>query len=172
MQIRHTFPALLLIIAGLFFAQCSASDNETWQEPTQGVVTTVKEVSPGEYKIADETTVPRVADSRVIVQNLNGEENSYTLEEVKMIQEIAPDTSAVNRPFRSAGSGFFGYLLLGRMMMGRSPSAGAYVNQSAYNKANSTTGTSLRNSARTVSRPGGRSGSNYGGSRSTRSVGG
>ena len=171
MRLSHFLPALLLS-AGLFFAQCSPTDNETWQEPTQGVVTTVKEVSPGEYKIADETTVPRVADSRVIVQNMDGEENSYTLEEVKMIQQIAPDTSEVNRPFRSAGSGFFGYLLLGRMMMGRTPSAGAYVNQAAYNRANNTTGSALRNSARTVSRPGGRSGSNYGGSRSTRSVGG
>ena len=163
---------VFLLVIGLFFAQCSASDNETWQEPTKGVITTVREVAPGDYKIADETVVPRVEDSRVIVQPLDAEEVTYTLDQVKLMQQVLPDTAQAARPFRSAGSGFFGYLILGRMMMGRTPSAGAYVDRQTYNKANTQTGSALRNSARTVSRPSTRARSNYGGSRSTRSVGG
>ena len=162
-----------LLVIGLFLAQCSASDNETWQEPTKGLVTTVKEVSEGEYKILSEETVPYVRDSRVIVENLDGETASYTLDEVKMIQQVTSDTSSVGRPFRSASHGYFGYLIMGRMMSGGSGiSSSAYVSPAAHQKASTGAGTTLRNSARSVSRPSGRSGSGFGGSRSSRSYGG
>lgn len=169
LQLRKFIPALTLI-GGLYFAQCSASDNETWQEPTQGVVTTVKEVSPGDYKIESEEPVSTVAESRVIVENMEGETTTYTLDQVKMIQQMVPDTAAVNRPFRSAGMGFFGYMMLGRMMT--RPSAGAYTSPQAHQQATSRTGSALTRTSRTVSRPGARSTGGYGGNRSTRSVGG
>ncbi|WP_116107148.1 hypothetical protein [Lewinella sp. IMCC34191] len=159
---RATRPLLLLAVsAGLSLGLLRCS---TTNEPTQGVVTTVREVQPEEYKIADEQPVANVADSRVIVNRLTGTSDTFTLDEVKAIQQTEPDSSRTRRPFRSAGMGYWGFIMLNRM--GRTPSASAYTNQSAYQRATNTTGSSLARTSRARSGFGRSSGS------STRSFGG
>ncbi len=169
-----------LVAAGLsgFFFSCfdnggDGSSDEGWDQPTTGVITTVREVAAGDFKIASEEPVPSVEDSRVIVQPMNGPVDTLTLAEAKAISE-SQDTTSGNqdhrRAVRRSSYGFFGYMMLGRMM-GGGPSRGAYVNGAAYSRATSTTGSTLRNTSRRV----GGSGRNSGfgsGSKSTRSFGG
>lgn len=157
-------PALLS--AGLGFALFSCgSDTETIQEPTEGLITTVTEVQPESYRIASEVPVDQIEDSRIIVENMDGMRDTFTLEEARLITQVADSTQT--RPFRSAGLGYWGFLMLGRMG-GHSVSPGAYVNNSAYNNASSSAGTRLNNSARTTTR----SKSGFGSGKSTRSFGG
>ncbi|PPK87467.1 hypothetical protein CLV84_0408 [Neolewinella xylanilytica] len=157
-----TRPLLLFVVAaGLHFGLLRCT---TESEPTQGVVTTVREVGPEEYKIASEQPVANVADSRVIVDRMSGSSDTFTLAEVKAIQQTEPDSSRTSRPFRSAALGYFGFMMLNRM--GRTPSASAYTNQAAYQRATSTTGGSLSRTSRA------RSGFGRSGGTSTRSFGG
>ena len=144
---------------GLGLLRCDSGS-----EPTQGVVTTVREVSPDDWKIADERPVDAVVDSRVIVDRLTGTTDTFTLDEVRAIQQSEPDTARTRRPFRSAGLGYWGFIMLNRM--GRTPTASAYTNQAAYQRATSTAGSSLSRTSRARSGFGRTSGS------STRSFGG
>ncbi len=156
-----------LFSTGLAFTlfSCSAGD-ETIQVPTQGLITTVTEISPENYKIAAEEPISRMEDSRIIVEKMNGLRDTFTLEEAKFITQVTSDTTQT-RAFRRAGMGYWGFLMLGRMG-GHTPSAGAYVNNSAYDKASSTAGSRLNSSARTTTR----SRSGFGSGKSTRSFGG
>lgn len=140
-------------------------DAEAYEVPTQGLITTVAEVNPEEYKIASEEPVEYVADSRIIVNELDGSSDTFTLEEARLIEQTVPDTSRTRRPFRSAGLGYWGFLMLGRM--GARPSAGAYVNNAAYQQTTNTTGSQMQ---RTATRA--RSGYGSGSGKSTRSFGG
>ncbi|MGB3801587.1 MAG: hypothetical protein WA952_17350 [Lewinella sp.] len=159
---QPTRPLLLLAVsAGLSLGLLRCT---TESEPTQGVITTVREVEPNEYKIADEQTVANVADSRVIVNGLAGTSDTFTLDQVKAIEETQPENSEARRPFRSAGLGFWGFIMLNRM--GRTPSASAYTNQAAYQRATNTTGSNLSRTSRA------RSGFGRSGGSSTRSFGG
>ncbi|OAV44108.1 hypothetical protein [Lewinella sp. 4G2] len=163
-------PALLSCGLGFALFSCGGSDSAegSWDEPTTGLITTVKEVNAGEFKIASEEEVPAVADSRIIVQELNGNVDTLTLEEAKII-ETSNDTTSRRRGVRSARSGYFGWIMMGRMM-GGSPSSSAYVNNNAYNRASSGAGTKMKSTARRV---GGTSrNSGFGSGKSTRSVGG
>lgn len=172
-MLRRNFILPALLSCGLGFAlfSCGGSSGNAdsgWDEPTTGLVTTVKEVNAGEFKIASEKPVPTVADSRIIVQPMSGKVDTFTLDEAKLI-ETSSDSTHRRSGVRSARLGFFGYLMLGRMMGGR-PSSSAYVNSNAYNRASSGAGTSMRSAARRV---GGTSrNSGFGSGRSTRSVGG
>ena len=157
-----TRPLLLIAVsAGLHFGLLRCS---TESEPTQGVITTVREVAGGDYKISDERPVSNVADSRVIVDRMSGTSDTFTLDEVKAIQQTEPDSSRVRRPFRSAGLGYWGFIMLNRM--GRTPPASAYTTQAAYQRATSNTGSTLSRTSRARSGFGRSSGS------STRSFGG
>jgi hypothetical protein len=158
-------PALFSV--GLGFSLFSCNAEETYQEPTQGLITTVTEVGPEDYKIASEESVDRIEDSRIIVEKLSGDRDTFTLEQAKLITQVTTDTSAVSQPFRRAGMGYFGFLMLGRMG-GHSVNSGAYVNNNAYNKASSTAGSRLSSTARSTTR----SRSGFGGGKSTRSFGG
>ncbi|MFT4685845.1 MAG: hypothetical protein ACJATN_000997 [Neolewinella sp.] len=157
--------ALLTVGLGLTTFSCG-SDSDTVEVPTEGLVTTVKEVSTGDFKIESEVPVSNIADSRVIVEDLGGNRDTFTLDEAKMVSQVADPDSRAGRPFRSAGMGYFGFLMLSRM--GRTPSAGAYINNGAHQSATSNAGSSMRNSARSTTR----SKSGFGGGKSTRSFGG
>lgn len=166
MQTKHLLLSIGLSF-GLFSCGSSEPETEVWQVPTEGLVTTVTEVDPDEYRILSEDPVPMIEDSRIIVENMEGTRDTFTLDEAKLM--AADSTSASSRPFRSAGMGFFGYLMIGRMLSGGVNSS-AYVNNGAYNKATSTAGTSMSNSARPVTRT--KSGFGSSSSKSTRSFGG
>ena len=152
--------ALTGLLALLLLACGDSATEEGWEEPTQGLITTVTEVQEDEYKIASEETVPSPADSRIIVNNLEGTSDTFTLDEAKLIEA---EGSSASRPIRSAMLGYWGFMMLGRM--GGSPGASAYVNQQAYNNANQRAGQPLRTSARAR-------GGFGSGAKSTRSYGG
>lgn len=168
-------PALLS--AGLGLGLLSCGDNtETVQEPTQGLVTTLTEVSSGDYLIASEETVPSVDDSKIILNKMDGTTETISLDEARMMTtaDSSRYSSEERRAVRRSSGGFFWFMMYNRMG-GHTPRAGAYASQSAYNRS-ATAGTALNNSARTTTRT--RSGfgkSSTGRSssgRSTRSFGG
>lgn len=157
--------ALLSAGLGLTAFSCG-SGNEAIDVPTEGLITTVKEVSADDFKIESEVPVANIADSRVIVEDLAGGRDTFTLDEAKLISQVADPDSREARPFRSAGMGYFGFLMLSRM--GRTPSSGAYVNSGAHQSATNNAGTRMKSSARSTTR----SKSGFGGGKSTRSFGG
>ena len=157
---------LFLLMATLF--NCgSSSETETIEVPTQGLITTVAEVSKDDFKIEDESPVANVDDSRIIAKYMSGQADTFTLDEAKLIQTTAPDTSRRHRSVRAGGMGFWFFLMAGRMG-GHTPNSSAYVNQNAYNRANSTAGTAMKNTARSTSR----AKKGYGSGKSSRSYGG
>lgn len=162
---------LLLSTLALALFNCGGSDSaDSWDEPTTGVITTVREVNAGDFKIVSEDPVPRVSDSRIIVQPLDGKIDTFTLQEAKVIAAQSDTTSTRNRAVRRSRLGFFGYMMLGRMTSGSSVSRGAYISDNAYNRTNSTTGNQVRSSARRVG--GASRNSGFGSGRSSRSFGG
>lgn len=169
MRRTHLLPILLSVGLGLALFNCGGSSDEGWDEPTTGVITTVKEVNAGDYKIVSEDPVATVDDSRIIVQDMDGAVDTFTLAEAKIISQESDTTSRRSRAVRRGGMGFFGYMMIGRMM-GGGVSRGAYVNDAAYNRANSTTGSSVRSSARRVG--GASRNSGFGSGKSSRSFGG
>jgi len=163
------FRLLLLLLLPLSLtvslSSCETATDEG-SAPTEGVITTVEEVSPNEYKIASEEVVPTPADSRIVINNMDGSSESYTLDEAKMIeQQMQSDSTGNSRaysPFRSAMMGYFGFMMLNRM--GSRPSAGAYTNSQAHQRATNNAGSRLNSTSRA------RGG--FGRGRSTRSFGG
>jgi hypothetical protein len=152
---------------------CGSSSSEEVELPTQGLITTVVEVEKDAFKIEDETTIPDTAASLIIAKYLDGKIDTFTLQEARLVQQGGGHSgnSMMGPIVAAAGAGMLGY------MMGRSmrtpPSPSAYTNQQTYNRVNSTTGSSLRNTAARTSRPStGRSSSGFGGGRSSRGFGG
>lgn len=162
-------PTLLSCGLGLALFNCGGSDaSEGWDEPTTGLITKVKEVNSGDFKIESEDPVPTVEDSRIIVEPLSGQIDTFTLDEAKLVA-TTDSTSTRGRGVRSARLGFFGYLMIGRMM-GGGPRSSAYVNNNAYNNANNRAGNTMRSTSRRVG--GSSRNSGFGSGKSTRSVGG
>lgn len=134
-------------------------------DPTQGVITEVKEMQRDLFKITDEKVVATKDDSRIIAEYMDGQRDTFTLAEAQL-------RDAENPRRRSSMNG----ILMGGMMgymMGKSMSTpvskSAYASNSAYSKSNTST-SNLRSSAtRTkVSKPK----SGFGSSKSSRSYGG
>jgi len=171
--IKFTIPTLLFIFlaSGLIFTSCgSSTETEEVEIPTEGLITTVKEVNKDLFKIEDEESVSNPVDSRIIANYMDATSDTFTLAEAKLIEANGSgrDRSVV----RSAGLGYFGFIMLGRMG-GRSVGAGAYTSAKAYNKAGSTAGKQMKSSAKRVTRARPSSGkSGYGSGKSTRSYGG
>ena len=170
------FPALLSAGIGLGLLSCG-SNTETVQEPTQGLVTTLTEVSDGDYRIASEETVSSVDDSKIILNKLDGTSETITLEEARAMTtaDSTRYSTEERRAVRTGGSGFFWFMMFNRMG-GHSPNPGAYANQSAYNRS-AASGSALNRSARTTTRTRSGFGSSSSASRSrsggsTRSFGG
>lgn len=168
------FPALLT--AGLGLGLLSCGDNtETVQEPTQGLVTTLTEVSEGDYRIASEEAVASVDDSKIILNKMDGTSETITLAEARAMttSDSTRYSSEERRAVRRSGGGFFWFMMYNRMG-GHTPRAGAYASQSAYNRS-ATAGSALKSSARTTTRTRsgfGSSSRRSTGGRSTRSFGG
>ncbi len=154
----------------LFTGMMSCGDpttNYTTEEvldPTQGVVTEVKEMREDLFRITDEQVVPTKADSRIIAEYMDGMRDTFTLEEAQLVD--------ADHPKRSRMSG----ILMGGMMgymMGKSMSSpvnrSSYANDNAYKKS-TTSNQTLKSTAsrKTVKTP--RKG--FGSTKSTRSYGG
>jgi hypothetical protein len=145
----------------------SSVENEstTVLEPTQGVVTTLKEMEADLFRITDEDIVATKDDSRIIAQYLDGKIDTFTLDQAQIVDAENPRRGGAMRGVLMGG--MMGY------MMGKSMStpisSGAYANNAAFNKSN-TANNSLRSTAskRTVSTPK----KGFGSSKSTKSYGG
>ena len=163
----------LFLLTGLIFTGCSSSTTETEvvEVPTEGLITTVQEVEAEIFKIEDEVSVADTADSRIIANYMDATSDTFTLEEARLI-EASGSTGREGSVVRSAGLGYFGFIMLGRMG-GVMPRAGAYTSSSAHSKASSTAGSRMKSSANRVTRTRPSSGkSGYGSGKSTRSYGG
>jgi len=171
--IKTTIPALLLIFlaCGLIFTSCgSSAETEEVEIPTEGLITTVKEVQTDLFKIENEESVNNPADSRIIANYMDATSDTFTLAEAKLMQ--ASGSGRQQSVVRSAGMGYFGFIMLGRMG-GVAPRAGAYTNASAHSKASNGAGKKMTSSAKRVTRTRPSSGkSGYGSGKSTRSYGG
>lgn len=166
---RLLFPALITAGLALGLFSCG-SDTETVKEPTQGVVTTLAEITPGDYRIVSETAVAKPEDSRIILNNLDSTSQVITLGEARTM--LTADSSRYSQDQRRAvhrsSGGFFWFMMYNRMG-GHTPNASAYASQSAYNRS-AATGSSLNSSARTTTRT--RSGFGSKSSSGSRSTGG
>ena len=173
--------AIVLSLTGsIIFTSCSSSSNEPTytiqvkEELMKGIITELEEVSEGEFKVTDETVVPTKEESRIIALYLDGQRDTFTLQEVIVEKETG---SSSGRHHRSSSG--FGGMLYGTMIgyhMGRSMgsplSPTAYKTPATYNKSQKTTGSVLKNSVkRTSVRKPTKSSSGYG-TKSTRSYGG
>jgi len=186
-NLRYIFLGLLAVwlAYSFFFRDYTPEPDAGWTteevaQPTEGVITTMQEISAGEFRIADDTVIADPADSRIIANYLNGTIDTFTLAEAKMMADAdtAGNTAVQDTTQRRRGGsslmrmamwGYFGYMM-GRNMGG--PRAGAYLDSRTYNRVNSTAGQRINNSMQrtTTRKPSGKSG--YGTGRSTRSYGG
>lgn len=168
------FPALLTAGLGLGLFSCG-SDTETVQEPTQGIITTLNEITPGDYRIVSEETVANPADSRIVLTKLDSTTQTITLTEARamLTADSTKYSQSERRAVRRSGGGFFWFMMYNRMG-GHTPRASAYASRSAYNRSASV-GSSMNRTARTTTRTRSGFGSKSGSSRtggSSRSFGG
>lgn len=154
------------------FSNSDESESEVITEevvtPTEGIVTTVKEVEAEQFKIEDEVVVSTPEDSRIIAKYMDNTVDTFTLDEAQLVSE--DNSHRGSSIMRAASYGFLGFML-GRSMGGSfRPSSGAYVDQNTYNRVSNNAGKRMQQTARrtTVSRPK----SGFGGKSSTRSYGG
>lgn len=169
------------VTAALTFQSCGEKDGsprikdgkqETVYESTQGVITEVEEIEPGDdYKIIDERLIDDKEKSIAIVHNLEGTIDTLSLRKLKE-DEKSSTSSASHSALRgvlyySLAASFFN-----RNMSNVSPKQSNYKNTSAYNKSTGLKN-NLRSSAtsRRVNVPGSSS-KGYGSGKSFRSFGG
>lgn len=163
---------MYLLVAGILAgAPACSSDQEqeyevvTTSVPSQGVVTTIEEVSPDQFSIVSEEVVADVSLSRFIIHKMDGSIDTLTLEQSRALITPADTTQMSDQRgnAHSLGSvlwwGASGYML-GRMLS-RPVSPYAYRDTRGYASGSSAGGT-VSSTARTVTtrRPisGGRSG--------------
>lgn len=176
----------ILLVAGLFIYVNFFNKEETPQEeviveekvePTSGVVTTVKEIKTDNYKIVDEQVVPTKADSRIIAQHIDGQIDTFTMDQVMLVE--SSDTTKTHR--RRHGSFFRGLVyggMMGYVFGGRSWGTplrrGSYANDRAYQQSNTAGRQRMRSTAnvKTSRRSTSSRRTGYGSGRSTRSYGG
>lgn len=154
-----------------------AIESTTVTEPTEGVITRLKEVEPEVFKITEEELVPTKEESRIITTYMDGEVDTFLLQEIAVV-----DTTVVsedqNYRRRSGMSTALHYGLLG-YWLGRPMSTpirqSSYANSSAYDRSQNgrtrMTNTATKRTVRTP-RPSSTGKSGYGAGRSTRSYGG
>ena len=156
-------------VLGAFLISCGGGGTEKLS-PTQGVVTTIEEVSPDEFKIIDEQVIATKSESKIIAKYIDGSVDTLSLNEAQLAYKDSTNSTRrhSSRGFRSVmWGGLFGYYM-GRNM--NSPiNRNAYGNQTAYDKSNRSH-SNLKSTARRtrVSSPRKSSGR----SRSSRSYGG
>ncbi|MCB0635031.1 MAG: hypothetical protein KDC54_00355 [Lewinella sp.] len=169
---------ILVFIAFRFIGggneEAEAVDTEEVVTPTQGLITTVKEVETDKFLIEDEQVVDDPEASLIIARYMDSSTDTFTLDQAQLVADsssyhYSPRGSSV---VRMASFGLMGYMM-GRNMGAYRPSSSAYVDPNTYNRVTNNAGQSMQRTANrtTISRP--RSGSSgFGGSRSTRSFGG
>jgi len=140
---------------------------ETLEEPTQGIICSLQEQEKDLYKITDEQLIDARADSRIYVTYLEGNIDTFTIDEISITDAGNPRGSMMRSVMMG---GMLGY------MMGRPMSSGlarsSYASDGAYNKSSTSGRSSLRSTARksTVRKPSAKKG--FGSSKSSRSYGG
>ncbi len=160
---------ILSTVLGGFFGGSGESYTETEVlDPTQGVVTEVKEFEEAKFHITNETIVPTKEESRIIASYLDGTVDTLTLDEARLEQANNPRRSAMRSVIMGGMMGYF----LGRRMSAPLKQS-AYANSAAYNKSKTNTASRLKPTAakRTVRKPRAAS-KGFGSGRSTRSFGG
>ncbi len=172
--------SLYLLVAGMLAGAPACSEKKedpysyetvTTYQPTQGVITEIEEISPGEFAIVNETVVPSVDDSRFIIRSLDGSQDTLTMEQSRglIANSDTVRTAIHSRPGHSLGSvlwwGVGGYMLGRSMSQPTMPYA--YRDVNSQNRSGSAAA-AVRSTGRTVQTtrpvPGGRSGF-FGGSR-------
>jgi hypothetical protein len=123
---------LYLAVAAMIGSQmaCGSSDDTDWeevtvQEPSKGVVTMIRENADGSFVIEDEQVVASKADSRIIVNRLNGDIDTMTVEQARSLVQATdtlPPQTTVTQHHYHHGSGLGNVIWWGAMgyMMGRS----------------------------------------------------
>ncbi len=179
---KHTLVAIGTAGA-LFLSSCNNVQyvEEEKIELTKGLITTLEEIEPDNFKIIDEQVVESKAESRVITHYMDGTIDTLMLNDVdpNTLASTAEPSDSTGRHHYHRRRSMSGVLMGGLMgyYMGRStsvpPSASSYRDQNTYNRVNSSAGRTLSNTAsRTTVRKPSSGSSGYGGSRSTRSSGG
>ena len=171
-----------LVIRSLISSPGTSSSNVEYIEtevasPTEGVITKVEEVQADVFKITDEEVVSTVEESRIIANYLDGETDTFTLNEIAVV-----DTTVVSEERgyrrRSGISSIVHYGLIGYMLgrpMGTPMRSSSYATRDSYNKSQAgRTRVNSTASRRTVRspRPSSTGKSGYGSGRSTKSYGG
>jgi hypothetical protein len=154
-----------------------AIESTTVQEPTEGVITRLKEVEPEVFKITEEVLVPTKEESRIITTYIDGEIDTFMLEELAVIDTtIVSEDRGYRR--RSGMSTAIHYGLLGYVLgrpMGTPIRQSSYANSDSYNRSQNGR-TKMNNTAtsRTVRtpRPSSTGKSGFGAGKSTKSYGG
>ena len=163
----------LWLVSSFIFGDSNSEDTITEEVvlPTQGLITTLQETEPDLFKISDEETIDATEESLVIANYLDNTSDTFTLSEVRLFEANPNANPRGSRIAQAAAYGFFGYMM-GRSMTSHRPSAGAYTDPKAHQKATSKAGSSLNKTASRTTRtkPSGKSG--YGSGKSTRSYGG
>jgi hypothetical protein len=156
----------------VFITSCGGEKKDyvesTVEDPTQGILAEIEEVEENRFKINNEEIIAKREDSRIIAKFLNGTIDTFTLDEITLVEANNPNRSMMRSVLMG---GMIGY------MMGRPMSTPinrqSYASDNAYNKSNSGTN-QLRSTAtrRTVRTPKANSSSGYGSRKSSRSYGG
>lgn len=154
----------IAVIFSLSSCGSSGSTTETVYDPTQGIITKVKEIEADLFRITDEEIVPTVAESRIIASYLDGVIDTFTLDEARL--------EDADNPRRSRTRGVLMGGMMGYMMgknMNTPVSRAAYASDDSFKKSQ-TTNSKLKSSAtkRTVTK----SKKGFGSSRSSKSYGG
>ena len=174
MKIKYILYGLvgIFLAYNIFFGGDDSAENVEYEEvvePTEGLITTVKEVEADLFKIEDEEVVPMPADSRIIAKYMDGQIDTFTLDEAKLV-DAENATGRSGGVFRAAAAGLFGYML-GRRMGAGSIRPSAYTDPKTHSRVTSNAGSRLNSTASRTTRVKPGTGG-YGGGRSTRSVGG
>jgi hypothetical protein len=176
----NVFVFFLLGAVAFLLSSCGETQqqetiSETTVTPTEGMITTVKEVEANQFKIEDEEVVPDPADSRIIAKYLDNTVDTMTLQEAQVLAAQEENNGGGVRRnsmlLQAASFGLMGYMM-GRRMGSFRPQSNAYVDQKTYNRVSNGAGARMNQSAKrtTTTRPSGNSG--YGAGKSTRSYGG
>ena len=160
----------IYLVSSFFGGSDEGSDyiEETLEEPTQGIKLELKETEKDLFKITDEEILDKREDSQVIANYMDETSDTFTLDEIKVMNASNPQGSLLRT---AAYAGLFGYMM-GRPM-GSGVNRSAYANDKAYSKSSTAGRSQLRSTARKtkVRRPTA-SKKGYGGGKSTKSYGG
>lgn len=149
--IGHTFSIMVGMAAAPFLLTSCGSSNNCEQDNIEfksGVITKVKEVSPGDFRITDEQVAQNKSDVKVYVEYHDGKKETLSLDDTKKMVKEDPNFVKEDCDYKSINnqhhSSLTSVLLYGTMgyMLGRSLSSpvrsGVYSSQQAYQNSQNT----------------------------------